>query len=158
MEEDRQGAKAPKEVGVAEPSDALDDIAHVVVDAAFDVHRALGPGFGELVYENALAIELGIRGKTVARQRRVAVEYKGRCVGEGRIDLIVEELLIVELKAVASLLSVHTAQLLAYLKASGRRLGLLINFDVPVLRHGIKRVILTSKSSGALAPWRSNSS
>jgi GxxExxY protein len=91
------------------------------------------------------------------RQPATVVEYKGHCVGEGRLDLVVGGRLVVELKAVPALAPVHTAQVLAYLKATGQKLGLLINFDVALLKYGIKRVVL-SPSPGALASWRSPSS
>jgi len=84
-----------------------------------------------------------LRGITFERQARIAVTYKGVCVGEGRVDVVVRDCLVVELKSVGALLPVHTAQLRAYLKATNRQLGLLINFDVAVLRSGIKRVILS---------------
>jgi len=96
-----------------------------------------------LVYENALCIELRLRTIPFTRQARAAVAYKGECVGEGRVDILVRDALVVELKCVSTLLPVHTAQLLAYLKATNRRLGLLVNFDVAVLRSGLKRVVLT---------------
>jgi GxxExxY protein len=77
------------------------------------------------------------------RQVATSVEYKGECVGEGRLDLVIAERLVVELKAVAALAPVHTAQVLAYLKATGKTLGLLINFDVALLKHGVRRVVLS---------------
>lgn len=140
MDIDRQGAKTP---GLKEPPAALDHAAREVVDAALEVHRSIGAGFGEHVYENALCVELALRGITFERQARIAVTYKGVCVGEGRVDVVVRDCLVVELKSVGALLPVHTAQLRAYLKATNRQLGLLINFDVAVLRSGIKRVILS---------------
>ena len=117
MRVDRQDAKTPR---LREPTAALDEIAREVVDAALEVHRTLGPGFSELVYQNALGIELALRGVPFTRQARVLVAYKGACVGEGRLDILV-----------------------AYLKATHREIGLLINFDVAVLKSGVKRVILT---------------
>jgi GxxExxY protein len=129
-----------------EPSAALDELARCVVDAALEVHRVLGPGFGERVYESALCVELKLRGVAFTRQPSVLVAYKGECVGEGRLDLMVDDALVVELEAVPALAPVHTAQVLAYLRATRRHLGLLINFDVAFLKHGIKRVILTPLS------------
>jgi GxxExxY protein len=117
----------------------------VVFDAAMEVHRVLGPGFGENVYERALCIELDLRGISFSRQPVTAVSYKGHCVGEGRLDLLVGDRLVVELKALPALAPVHTAQLLAYLKATERQLGLLINFDVPRLASGVKRVVLSPR-------------
>ncbi len=109
---DRQDAKTPRK----EPSAEVDAWAHAVVDAAFEVHATLGPGYDEMVYENALCIELEMRGIPFTRQLVTLVEYKGHVVGEGRLDLLVGEQLIVELKAIAGLAPVHTAQVLAYLE------------------------------------------
>jgi GxxExxY protein len=127
--------------GNREPSEELDLLAERVLDAAFEVHRALGPGFGELAYENALAIELGLLGVPFERQVTIPLRYKGHDIGEGRVDLLVDGQLVVELKAVDSLAPVHTAQLLAYLSASRLTLGLLLNFNVRRLAVGIRRVI-----------------
>jgi GxxExxY protein len=140
VEEDRKDAKTQR---LGDATAAANEAAREVVDAAFEVHRTIGPGFGELVYENALGVELALRGIPFTRQARVAVAYKGHCVGEGRVDVLVRDLLVVELKCVSTLLPVHTAQLLTYLKATNRQLGLLINFDVALLKSGVKRVILT---------------
>ena len=87
-----------------------------MIDAALEVHRILGPGYGEWVYENALCAELRLRAVPYERQVATAIEYKGECVGEGRLDLVVAGHLVVELKAVATLAPVHTAQVLAYLR------------------------------------------
>lgn len=126
-----------------EPDSKLDQFAHAVIGAAFEVHRVLGPGFLESVYEEALAVELDLRGIEFRRQVPVAVGYKGRAVGEARLDCLVENLLIVELKAVDELAPIHQAQVISYLKATGHHLALLINFNVPVLRDGIKRIVLS---------------
>ena len=126
-----------------EPDGQLDDLARVVVDAAMEVHRELGPGFVESVYEEALAVELKIQAVDFERQKPVAVSYKGHAVGEGRIDLLVGGALIVELKAVEKLLPVHKAQVISYLKARGSTLALLINFNERLLKDGIQRVVLT---------------
>lgn len=136
----RQGAEDAK---LPEPDWELDQVARVVVDAALEVHRILGPGFLESVYEQALSVELGLRAVRFARQVPVAVTYKSVAIGEARLDLLVAERLVVELKACPSLLPIHLAQVLSYLKASDRSLGLLINFNVPLLRQGIRRVIRT---------------
>jgi GxxExxY protein len=127
----------------SEPGAVLDTLAHDVLGAALEVHRALGPGFPESVYENALCLELSERGISFTRQSPVHIIYKGQSVGEGRIDLLISDQLVVELKAVDALAPVHTAQVLAYLKATGRRLGLLINFNGSTLVAGIRRVVLT---------------
>ena len=140
---DREDAKTRRRQDFVEPSLAVDAVARQVVDAALAVHRELGAGFGEGVYENALAFELELRGVDFERQRSVRVAYRGRVVGEGRMDLLVERRLVVELKAVDALAAVHTAQLLAYLKATGLTLGLLLNFNVPRLALGLRRVVLS---------------
>jgi GxxExxY protein len=112
-----------------------------VIGAAIEVHRALGPGFLESVYEEALAVELEIRGVAFRRQVPVELDYKGRRIGLARLDLLVEERLVVELKAADRLAPVHLAQVLSYLKATRLRHGLLLNFNVPALRLGIQRVV-----------------
>lgn len=135
----RQGAKSARN----EPNTDVDTLAHSVIGAAIEVHRHLGPGYLESVYEEAIAIEFEIQGIPYRRQHGVAVSYKGRRVGQGKIDFIVGEKLVVELKAVETLLPLHTAQVISYLKATGCQLGLLINFDERTLRQGVKRVVLT---------------
>jgi GxxExxY protein len=115
-------------------------LSHTVIGAAIEVHRFLGPGFLEAIYEEALCMELEERGIPFARQVTVSVSYKGRVIGEGRLDLLVGKLLIVELKPVEALAPMHSAQLISYLKATGYELGLLINFNIPILRDGIKRI------------------
>lgn len=127
-----------------EPPRKLDAIASAVIGAALEVHRILGPGFLESVYEEALAIELQLRGISFDRQKTISVSYKGHQIGEGRTDFVVENSLIIELKAVEKLLSVHQAQVLSYLKATRCQLGLLINFHEGLLRHGVQRVVLTT--------------
>lgn len=126
-----------------EPSEELDRLARDVIGAAIEVHRALGPGFLESVYEEALCLELQLRGIPFARQITVGVNYKGRRVGEGKLDLLVGDILVVELKAIEDIAPIHIAQVLSYLKMTGHKLGLLINFNVPVLKQGIKRVVLS---------------
>ncbi len=126
-----------------EPDEELDALAHAVIGAAIEVHRHLGPGYLEGVYEDALAVEFGLRGIVFERQKPIAVEFKGVPVGEGRLDFLVEERLIAELKAVEELAPIHRAQVLSYLRTTGPSLGLLINFNVTTLRNGIKRVILS---------------
>ena len=126
-----------------EPSKGVDELAHKIIGAAIEVHRALGPGYGENVYEEALGIEMDIQNIPFERQVKVAVEYKGHKVGEGRLDFLVADILPMELKAVEALAPIHQAQLISYLKMTHLQLGLLINFNVPILKQGIKRVILS---------------
>jgi GxxExxY protein len=117
--------------------------AEIVVDAALTVHRALGPGLLESVYEVCLAHELEKRGVRVLRQIALPVLYDGVRLDAGlRLDMLVDDCLVVELKAVEQILPVHHAQLLTYLKLTGHRLGLLINFNTPLIRDGIRRVVL----------------
>ncbi len=129
-----------------EPSKELDMLASAVIGAALEVHRILGPGFLESVYEEALAIEFGLRHVSFDRQRKVGVLYKGHEIGEGRVDFLVDDSLVVELKAADKLLPIHQAQVLSYLKTTGCRLGLLINFHESLLRDGVKRVVLSVPS------------
>jgi len=135
----RQDAKSAKN----EPSLDVDTLAHAVIGAAIEVHRHLGPGYLESVYEEALALEFGIQNISYQRQCAMPVTYKGRQVGQGKVDFLVGGMLVVELKAVEKLLPLHKAQVISYLKASGCQLGLLVNFDERTLREGIQRVVLT---------------
>jgi GxxExxY protein len=120
----------------------IEDAANKTIGAAIEVHRHLGPGYLESVYEEALAVELTLRGIPFARQVGFALDYKGQKVGEGRMDFLVAGSLVVELKAVEAFAPIHTAQAISYLKATRHRLALLINFNVPVLKDGIKRIVL----------------
>ena len=114
-----------------------------VVDAAFKVHSSLGPGLLESVYETCLVYELEHRGLRVRRQIKIPVVYGDIRLESGlRLDLLVEDSVVVELKAVEKMLPVFEAQLLTYLRLSGKRLGFLINFNVPRIKEGIKRLIL----------------
>jgi GxxExxY protein len=118
-------------------------IARLIVDSAFSVHKTLGPGLLENIYEPCFCHELGKRGVSYHRQVIVPLVYDGVAFQEGlRLDVIVEQRVICELKSIELLLPVHLSQMLTYLKLTGNRLGFLINFNVPVIKHGIKRVIL----------------
>ncbi len=121
----------------------LEALAHEMIGAAIEVHRALGPGYLESVYEKALSVELGLRGVEHVCQHPISLTYKGHDVGEGRVDILAERKLVVELKAVENFAPVHSAQVISYLKSTGSQLGLLINFNVPVLKDGIRRIVLT---------------
>jgi GxxExxY protein len=116
-------------------------VCHDVIGAAIEVHQLLGPGFLESLYEEALCVELSLRGIRFARQVRVGVAYKEKTVGEARLDLLVEDCLVVEIKAVEVIAPIHIAQVISYLKTTRLSLGLPITFNVPLLRLGIKRVI-----------------
>jgi GxxExxY protein len=118
------------------------DIARQVVDAAYRVHVTLGPGLLESVYEAALEYELTNRGLAVSRQSSIPISYNGVDLGEGfKADLIVEDLVILELKSVEAVAPVHTKQLLTYLRLTDRKLGLLINFGAARIKDGITRVV-----------------
>ena len=139
----RQDAKSAKSAKMREPGEEVDRLAYAVNGAAIEVHRVLGPGFRESTYEEALCVELALRGIPFARQVTVTLDYQGHTVGEGRLDLLIGGALIVELKAVDKLDDIHTAQVISYLKATGHRLGLLLNFNVPALKDGMKRVVVS---------------
>jgi GxxExxY protein len=124
-----------------EPDPQLDALAHRVIGAAIEVHRRLGPGLDEGLYEQALSIELRLLGIAFARQVVVAVTYRGETIGEKRLDLVIDGRLVVELKAIEEIGRVHKAQLLTYLKITGHKLGLPINFNVAILKDGIHRII-----------------
>ena len=114
-----------------------------IIGAAIEVHKALGPGLLESAYEECLCHEFTLRQLHFKRQQANPLEYKGTKLDCGyRIDLLIEDLVILELKSVESLLPIHEAQLLTYLKLTDFNVGLLINFNVPVLRDGIKRLII----------------
>jgi GxxExxY protein len=125
---------------VDEPDPELNRWTNAIIGACIEVHREHGPGFTEDVYESSLAIEFELRGIPFERQVPVPVTYKGRRVGSGRIDFVVADRVVVELKAVEALAPIHTAQVISYLKATRLRLAILVNFNVRALREGIKRI------------------
>ena len=121
----------------------LDDLAKTLVDAAFKVHMNLGAGLLESAYQKCLEIELAKRGIDYVAQHLQPIYYEGVTIDDAyRIDLMVDDQLVVELKAVEQLLPIHSAQLLTYLRLSGKRLGLLINFNTPLIKDGIKRIVI----------------
>jgi GxxExxY protein len=119
-----------------------DDLTEKIIGAAIEVHRLLGPGLLESIYEEALSIELPLQGLKVERQVELDVHYKGHIIKGLRIDLLVDGQVIVELKSVSRLPDVAQAQALSYLKATGLKRALLINFGLPKLIDGIKRLSL----------------
>jgi len=120
----------------------LDRLTDQIIGAAIEVHRALGPGLLESAYEACLAYELLERGLALEQQKTLPVTYSNIKLDTGyRLDLLIEGKVIVEIKAVDKLAPIHTAQLLSYLKLSDCNVGLLINFNVQVLKHGIRRVV-----------------
>jgi GxxExxY protein len=117
------------------------DLTAEVIGAAIEVHKALGPGLLESAYEECLCRELELRNIAYKRQKELPIEYKGnRLDCSYRLDIVVADNLIVELKACDDLQAIHQAQLLTYLKLTGMKVGLLINFNVPILKNGIKRL------------------
>lgn len=125
--------------GVDAETDAL---ARRIVDAGLKVHRAFGPGLLESVYEHCLAYELGSRGMPFRRQEPLPIRYEGLTLDAGyRLDLV-DDKIIIEIKAVELLTNLHEAQLLTYLKLSRRRLGFLMNFNVALFKNGVKRLVL----------------
>ncbi len=118
-------------------------VATQIVDAAFSVHSTLGPGLLESVYEQCLAFELSERGLRFERQLVLPIKYKEHKIdSELRLDFLVDDSVVVEIKAVECLVPVHTAQLLTYLKLSGHRLGFLINFNASLIKQGIHRYVM----------------
>ena len=120
----------------------LKEITERIISCAMEVHSTLGPGLLESVYEEALAQELTIRGNPYEKQKEIALKYKGKEIGKHRIDFLIENEVIVELKAVETMAKIYEAQILTYLKAMDKRVGLFINFNVERLKDGIKRRIL----------------
>ncbi|MBT3168659.1 MAG: GxxExxY protein [Candidatus Cloacimonetes bacterium] len=124
-------------------SQEIELIATEIVDAAFSVHSQLGAGLLEKIYETCFCYELEKRGLNFQKQVAVSIEYDGEKLKDAfRIDVLVEDKIICELKAVNEMNSIYDAQILTYLKLTGKRLGFLINFNVPLIKNGIKRVIL----------------
>ncbi len=119
-----------------------DELTERILGCAIEVHRTLGPGLLESTYEEAMCVELEDARLAFVRQLPIPILYKGRELGEYRLDLLVEDAVIVEIKAVTKLDPVFDAQILTYLKVSGKRVGLLINFHAPLLKQGIKRFVL----------------
>lgn len=120
----------------------LNEVTHQIIGAAIEVHRERGPGLLEVVYEECLSRELAGRGLEVGRQRPVPIRYKGRQLHQTlRLDMVVNNQVVLELKSVDKLTPLHEAQLLTYLKLAEIRAGLLINFNVEVLRNGVRRLL-----------------
>ena len=120
----------------------VEAVVFQIIGAAIEVHRHLGPGFLESIYQRAICIELDERGTSFEKKKRIAILYKGRILQGQELDLVVESKVVVEVKAVSQLEEIHASQLVSYLKTTGLRAGLLINFNVPVLKAGIRRIVL----------------
>jgi len=117
----------------------FEELSNKIIGAAIEVHRVLGPGFLEYIYEQALKIEFSERNLNCESQKEIRINYNGVEIGQHRLDLVVENVIIVELKAVKGFADIHFAQLRSYLKATGLKVGLLLNFGKPTLE--IKRVV-----------------
>jgi len=120
----------------------LNRLTEAIIGAAIEVHRILGPGLMEATYETALCIEMDIRGIKHSRQVPIDLRYKGRLVNEYRMDLLVENKVVVEVKAVERFDPIFSAKLLTYLRTSSKRVGLLINFNTRFLKDGVRRYVL----------------
>lgn len=123
-------------------TEGRDPLTERIIGCAIEVHRVLGPGLLESTYESALCVEFELAGLSFQRQTVVPVTYKNRSVGEYRLDLIVEKSVVVELKSVDRFDPIFEAQLLTYLKTTGIKRGLLLNFNSRLLKDGIKRMVL----------------
>jgi GxxExxY protein len=137
-----KGARSIPGTALGHTRDLADDLSYDIVGAALGVHKQLGPGLLESAYEACLCRELTLHGIAYERQVSLPLDYHGMSLDCGyRLDLVVEGLVIVEVKAVAKVLPIHRAQLMTYLKLSKVRLGLIINFNVSALRLGIYRIV-----------------
>lgn len=124
----------------------INELSSKIIGAAIEVHRTLRPGLLESTYEECLCHELSLRGVLFERQEPLPVKYKGKTLDCGyRLDVVVENVIIIELKSCDNIEPIHKAQLLTYLRLSGVKLGLLLNFNVPVMRDGIVRVVNESE-------------
>ena len=136
--------EVPPHGDLVEPPEELDRLARVVIGAAIEVHRRLGPGLPEEAYEGAMAVELTARALPFERQKRVEIVYKGVLVAFGKVDLLIAGKLVVEIKSCEALVPLFRMQTLSYMRLVNQPLGLLINFNVPVLKQGIRRVIASA--------------
>jgi GxxExxY protein len=127
----------------SKPELQINQVTEAIIGGAIEVHRALGPGLLESAYQECLARELTLRHIPFEREKPLLLEYKGMKLECGyRLDFLVADMVVVEIKVADSLLPIHQAQLLTYMKLGGWKVGLLINFQVPVLKNGIKRLVL----------------
>jgi GxxExxY protein len=129
-------------VGTSPKGFPLKEVTERIISCALEVHSTLGPGLLESVYEEALAHEFTLRGVKYEKQKKINLKYKGKEIGKQRIDFLIENEVVLELKAVETMNKIYEAQLLTYLRAMDKRVGLLINFNVERLKDGIKRLIL----------------
>lgn len=120
----------------------IEDIGYRVIGCGQTVHRILGPGFKEVIYQRAFCLELDAQGLRFECEKKILVPYKEHLIDGHRLDLVIEDVVIVELKAVPRMTELHRKQVLSYLKATGLRLGYVMNFSSEILKHGTKRVVL----------------
>ena len=120
----------------------VEEIVAETIGCCLRVHRALGPGLLESICARAVCIELAHSGLSFEREKEISLHYRGELVGQHRLDLVVDGRVLVELKSVDRLAPVHHAQVLSYLRASGIRVALLVNFNVPMLKQGLRRIVL----------------
>lgn len=120
--------------------DYTNKLSFEVIGAAIEVHKVLGPGLLEAIYQNALCVELAEHGILFEKEKPINITYKGQSVGDYRIDVLVDKRVIIELKSVERILPVHQSQIMTYLKITGCRLGLLMNFNVKMMKQGITRI------------------
>jgi len=131
-------------------AEEINKVTEAIIGAAIEVHRGLGPGLLESAYEECLCREMTLRRLPFERQKPLPVEYKGVKLDCGyRLDVVVADAVVVEIKAVSAIAPVHEAQLLTYLKLGNWRVGLLVNFNVPILKQGIKRIVNNFKDDSA---------
>lgn len=123
-----------------EPDSRLNGMTNAIIGAAIEVHRTLGPGPLESTYESAMAIEFALRDIPYKRQHPIAIAYKGHAVGESRLDFLVFDEIVLELKSVETIAPIHRAIVISYLNITGLKLALIINFHVKVLKDGIRRI------------------
>jgi GxxExxY protein len=123
-------------------SPELEQLVRAVIGACLAVHRELGPGMSESVYSKAVCIELTTRRIPFEREKSIPIRYRGQLLCHQRLDLFVDRRLVLEIKSVEQIHSVHVAQTVSYLRVTGAEIGLVINFNVPLLKHGIRRVVL----------------
>lgn len=131
----------------------LDKLTGEIVDSVFQVHSTLGAGYFERIYEEALCEEFISRGIAFEKQKEIAVYYKGKVLASNyRLDLVVEDSVVIELKAVDRLLPIHEAQVISYLKMTQLSVGFLVNFNVPLIKDGMKRLMLSEKLRSSVSP------
>ena len=124
------------------------ELSHTIIAAAIEVHKNLGPGLLEAVYKHCLGLELETQGLKYQKELDVPLVYKNRKIDHCfRLDFLVENAIVLELKSIETMLPVHEAQLLTYLRLSGKQVGLLINFNVPILKQGIRRCVLSAEQT-----------